>query len=250
MTFFRSIIFLAFLFGSIVTFTVPIVLIGYVIPYRWLSRIGRIWARLCLLSLKWICGLGFRVSGMELLPQGPAIVMCKHQSAWETIALRALLPLEQTWVLKQELTRVPFFGWALAPFEPIAIDRSQARKAVRQLLQEGRKWLDSGRWVIIFPEGTRVSPGERRGYGIGGALLAEKTGRTIVPIAHNAGVFWSRRSILKYPGVIELVIGHPVQTLGRSAVDINREIEDWIETEVSRLPAGHPSKRLSPPVSD
>lgn len=234
----RSLIFLVFMFGSILLFTIPIIVIGRLIPYRWLAWLGRAWGRMCLLGLRLICGLGYHVRGLERLPEGPAIVLCKHQSAWETIALRALLPPEQTWVLKRELTRLPFFGWALAPFGPIAIDRSQGRKAVRKLLEDGRKWLDAGRWVIVFPEGTRVPPGERRAYGVGGALLAEKTARTIVPIAHNAGVFWSRRSILKYPGMIELVIGHPIQSTGRKAFDINREAEDWIESEVASLPGG------------
>ena len=133
---------------------------------------------------------------------------------------------------------MPFFGWALAPFDPIAIDRSEGRKAVRQLLEDGRKWLDAGRWVIVFPEGTRVAPGEHRPYGVGGALLAEKTARKVVPVAHNAGVFWPRRSILKYPGTIEMVIGHPMETKGHKALEINRIAEQWIEQEVAGLPAG------------
>jgi len=133
---------------------------------------------------------------------------------------------------------LPFFGWALAPFGPIAIDRSEGRKAVRQLLEDGRKWLDAGRWVIVFPEGTRVAPGEHRPYGVGGALLAEKTARKVVPVAHNAGVFWPRRSILKFPGTIEMVIGLPMETKGRKALAINREAEQWIEQEVAGLPAG------------
>jgi 1-acyl-sn-glycerol-3-phosphate acyltransferase len=231
----RSIVFLGFMFGTTVLFTVPIIFFGRVVPYRWLARWGRAWARLCLFGLKGICGLGYRVSGLEHLPREPAVVLCKHQSAWETIALRALFPPEQTWVLKQELFRLPFFGWALAPFGPIAIDRSQGRKAVRQLLEDGRKWLDAGRWVIVFPEGTRVPPGERRAYGIGGALMAEKTARAVVPVAHNAGMYWARRSILKQPGTIELVIGPPIETKGRRASDINREAEEWIESVVADL---------------
>ncbi len=233
----RSLVFMAFLITSIVFFTIPIILVGRVMPYQWLARWGRSWGRLCLFGLKWICGLDYRVDGLERLPEDAAIVLCKHQSAWETIAIRGLFPAAQTWVLKRELTRLPFFGWALAPFGPIAIDRSQGRKAARQLLEEGRRWLDAGRWVIVFPEGTRVPPGERGTYGIGGALLAEKTERAVVPVAHNAGVFWSRRSIRKYPGTIDLVIGSPIETRGRKALDINREVEQWIESMVEQLPA-------------
>ena len=234
----RSLIFQVFMFGATVFVTVPIILFGRLIPYPLLARSGRAWARTCLVGLRVICGVNYRISGLERLPEEAAIVLCKHQSAWETIAIRAFFPPEQTWVLKKELTRLPFFGWALAPFGPIAIDRSEGRKAVRQLLEDGRKWLDAGRWVIVFPEGTRVAPGEHRPYGVGGALLAEKTARKVVPVAHNAGVFWPRRSILKFPGTIEMVIGLPMETKGRKALAINREAEQWIEQEVAGLPAG------------
>lgn len=173
---------------------------------------------------------------MENLPSESAIVFCKHQSAWETIAIRAFFPLAQTWVLKRELIRIPIFGGALSAFDPIAIDRAAGRRAVKQLLEQGTKWLEQGRWVIIFPEGTRVPLGERRSYGIGGAMLAEKSGRVLVPVAHNAGLFWGRRSFLKYPGVVDLVIGPPVPVEGRRAGEINRDAERWIELTVAQLP--------------
>ena len=163
-------------------------------------------------------------------------MFCKHQSAWETIAIRAFFPLPQTWVLKRELIRIPIFGGALAAFDPIAIDRAAGRRAVKQLMEEGTKWLEQGRWVIIFPEGTRVPLGERRPYGIGGAMLAEKSGRVLVPVAHNAGLFWGRRSFLKYPGVVDLVIGAPIPVEGRRAGEINRDAERWIESTVAQLP--------------
>jgi 1-acyl-sn-glycerol-3-phosphate acyltransferase len=169
--------------------------------------------------------------------------MCKHQSAWETIALRALLPPPQAWVLKQELLRVPFFGIALKRCEPIAIDRKSGRKAVRQVLTQGIHALEQGRWVIIFPEGTRVAPGVRKKYGVGGGLLAEKSGIPVVPIAHNAGTFWRRRSISKHPGTVEVVVGEPISTAGRSATEIMETVEDWIESEVDRLPLETSSRR-------
>jgi 1-acyl-sn-glycerol-3-phosphate acyltransferase len=164
------------------------------------------------------------------------VVLCKHQSTWETIALRALLPPAQTWILKRELLWVPFFGWGLAPFRPIAIDRKSGRRAVRQVLQEGQYWLARGRSIIVFPEGTRVAPGTRKRYGIGGALLAEKSGAPVVAIAHNAGVFWRRRELRKHPGVIDLVIGTPFSPRGLTAAEINRRAEQWIEARVAELP--------------
>jgi 1-acyl-sn-glycerol-3-phosphate acyltransferase len=233
----RSGVFLLLLSLSVVLFGVPIILLGRLIPFRWLTWIARSWGRSVLALLSATCGLRYQLRGLENVPPASAIVFCKHQSAWETIALRALLPPAQTWVLKRELIRVPIFGWALAAFQPIAIDRSAGRRSVKQLLTQGQAALDQGRIVIIFPEGTRVSPGERRPYGIGGAVLAERSGRPVVPVAHNAGVFWGRRGFLKHPGVVELVIGAPIQCQGRRAEDIRRDAEEWIESVVAQLPA-------------
>jgi 1-acyl-sn-glycerol-3-phosphate acyltransferase len=235
----RSGLFLLLLPLSVLGFGLPMILFGRLVPYRWLGRMAGAWGRVVLWLLRFSCGLGYRLQGAENLPDVPAIILCKHQSAWETIALRALLPPAQTWVLKRELIRIPIFGWALSVFDPIAINRSAGRRAMKQLIAEGQYWLGRGRWVIIFPEGTRVAPGERRTYGIGGALLAERSGRPIVPVAHNAGIFWGRRRFLKHPGVIDIRIGPVIVSEGRRAVDINREVEEWIEGTVARLPQ-HP----------
>ena len=232
----RSLLFFFGLTLSILVFALPLSLIGWFLPFHTKSRIGRGWGLLNLWMLKTLCDLDYRMEGAENLPNENCIVMCKHQSAWETIALRALLPPEHTWVLKRELMRVPFFGWAIAPYQPIAIDRKAGRKAVRQLIEQGSHWLSEGRWVVIFPEGTRVAPGQRKRYGAGGALLAETSGYPVVPIAHNAGVFWRRRDLNKYPGTIDLVVGRPISPEGLSATEINRKVEDWIESTVARLP--------------
>jgi 1-acyl-sn-glycerol-3-phosphate acyltransferase len=232
----RSLLYLLFLSVTVVVYAVPISIFGRITPYRWLATVGQHWGRMNLWALKRICGLDYRIRGWENLPKENCIVLCKHQSAWETIALRALLPPEHTWVLKKELLRVPFFGWALAAYAPIAIDRSAGRQAMRQLLDEGSYWLERGRWIVIFPEGTRVAPGKRKRYGHGGAILASKTGYPVLPIAHNAGVFWRRRDLNKYPGCVDVVIGEPMPTEGLSSAEINRRVEDWIEDTVSRLP--------------
>ena len=131
---------------------------------------------------------------------------------------------------------IPIFGWALAAAQPIAIDRKSGRKAASQVIQQGRKRLEQGRTVVIFPEGTRVAPGSRKKYGIGGALLAEKTGYPVLPVAHNAGEFWRRRDIKKYPGIIQVVIGPVIDAKGLSAVEINKRAELWIEETVASLP--------------
>lgn len=236
MIYIRSLLYLGFLGLSVLGLWIPIVIAKRLMPYRALGNLGRYWGKSNLWALRHICNLDVRISGVENIPHEPAVILCKHQSAWETLALRAILPITQTWVLKRELMWVPVFGWALAEFEPIAIDRKAGRKAFRQLLEEGKQWLDAGQSIVIFPEGTRVAPGERRPYGMGGAMLAERTGRPVLPIAHNAGVFWRRRSVAKYPGIIDIVIGPLIPAAGRKAQEINQDAERWIEDTVARLP--------------
>jgi 1-acyl-sn-glycerol-3-phosphate acyltransferase len=232
----RSLAYLLVMGLSVFLFTLPLVLLGWALPDAWLGALAAGWARVNLAALRILCGLNYRVSGAEHLQGANTLCLSKHQSAWETIAFLAILPKPQTWVVKQELLRVPLFGWSLARFKPIAIDRNAGRKAARQLLDQGAEALANGRWVIVFPEGTRVPAGERGRYGLGGALLAERAGRPVIPIAHNAGVFWARRDIRKHPGVIDVVIGPPIPTKDRRASEINRDLEDWIETTVAALP--------------
>lgn len=200
------------------------------------SRLANTWGRFNLWALRTICHLDYRIHGLENIPQTNVIVLAKHQSTWETVSIRALLPSEQSWVLKQELMRVPFFGWAMRQLQPIAIDRQAGRRAGAQVIRDGQQRLAAGRWVIVFPEGTRVAPGTRRPYALGGAVLAERSGYPVLPIAHNAGEFWGRRSLLKRPGTIDLVIGTLRETKGRSAGEINAEVETWIEATVAALP--------------
>jgi len=234
----RSLAYLLAMSLSVVLYSIPLGVLGWAMPTPWLSTLGAQWARFNLFALRALCGLRFRVSGLEHLPNTNTILLSKHQSTWETIAFLAILPAPQTWVVKQELLRVPLFGWSMARFKPIAIDRNAGRKAIRQLLDQGLRALEDGRWVIIFPEGTRVAAGERGHYGMGGALLAEKAGRAVVPVAHNAGSFWARRDIRKYPGVVDVVIGPPIETRGRRAAEINRDVEEWIEETVAGLAGG------------
>ncbi len=238
----RSLAYLLVMSLSVLLYSIPLGLVGWAMPTAWISAVGRQWAGLNLFALRTLCGLRFRVSGLEHLPKANAILLSKHQSAWETIAFLAILPTPQTWVVKQELLRVPVFGWSLAQFKPIAIDRSAGRKAIRQLLDQGLNALADGRWVIIFPEGTRVPAGERGRYGLGGAMLAERAGRPVVPIAHNAGAFWARRDIRKFPGVIDVVIGAPIEVRGRRAPEIGDDAEAWIEATVADLLAGADSR--------
>jgi 1-acyl-sn-glycerol-3-phosphate acyltransferase len=184
--------------------------------------------------LRVICGIRMEVRGAENIPKEPCIVMCKHQSAWETFALQLVFP-DQVWVLKRELLLLPFFGWGLALTSPIAIDRSKGKQAMKQLLEQGKDRLDRGFCVVIFPEGTRMAYGVRGKYKIGGAMLGESSGAPVVPVAHNAGKFWGRNSFLKHPGTIVMSVGQPIDPKGLKAEEISRRVEEWIEGEMNRL---------------
>ena len=209
-------------------------LAAWVLPLRWRYRVVVQWTFFNTWWLARICRLSHVVEGVENIPATPSVVLCKHQSAWETVTLQRYFS-PQVWVIKRELLRVPVFGWGLATLEPIAIDRAVGRAAVDQILDQGRDRLDKGFWVVVFPEGTRVPAGRRGRYRRGGAALAKSTGRDVVPVAHNSGDYWPRRSFLKYPGVIRLVIGPPIEVEGRTVGEINSLAEEWIESTVRRL---------------
>lgn len=236
----RSFLFLVVMFLSIPLF-MPIALFAYLLPYHRRYVVIRQWARSMLWWLRVTCRLDYVVSGQENMPTGPAIVFAKHQSAWETLALQQIIP-PMSWVLKRELLWVPFFGWCLAILEPIAIDRGAGRKALHSLIRQGKERVMAKRWVVVFPEGTRVAPGQKGRYAIGGAMLAEQTGVPVVPIAHNAGNYWARRSFLKLPGTIQVVIGPPIPTLGRRADEINTDAERWIEETMTHISNQSPDK--------
>ncbi len=224
-------------YSGLILFTIPHTLIA---PLFWLTphtiRRGYlgIWGRFSLIWLRITCGIHYQVEGRENIPSGTAIIMAKHQSTWETIAMQQIFPT-QTWVLKRSLLLIPFFGWGLAMTNPIAIDRSAGKKALKQVIQQGIDRLKRGLWVVIFPEGTRVSYGSSKKYAIGGAMLAEKSGYPVVPVAHNGGKFWPKTSLIKRPGTITLTIGPVIDSNGKKAKEINQLAEEWIEARAAQL---------------
>lgn len=183
-----------------------------------------------------VLGIKFVVEGREHLPVQPAIILAKHQSAWETVAFLCVFPPVSP-VIKQELLKVPFFGWGFRLLNPIAIDRSAGREALKQIVAQGTQKLAQGFWVLVFPEGTRVSPGEKGRYGIGGGWLAAETGAPIVPVAHNAGELWPKNAFIKCPGTVTVRIGPVIDSKDKSAAELTRAVEAWIETEMARLPS-------------
>ena len=192
------------------------------------------WARFIVRWLALTCELKYRVIGQENIPDHPCVILAKHQSAWETIAFQDIFP-PQIWVLKRSLLLLPFFGWALWALKSIAIDRSAGREALKQLVRQGKDRLALGLSVVIFPEGTRITPGQKGKYHIGGAWLATHTGATVVPVAHNAGEYWRKNSLLKRPGTITVSIGKPINHSGMKADELNKLVEHWIESEMARL---------------
>lgn len=197
-------------------------------------RVVTTWSRLMVGAAERVCGIRYRVLGAEQLPPPPYIVLSKHQSAWETLAFQQIFP-PQVWVVKRELLWIPFFGWGLAMLAPIAIDRGAGPRALRQMLDQARDRLAQDFCIVIFPEGTRVAPGERGEYHPGGAWLAARTATPVVPVAHNSGETWRRNAFLKYPGTITVSIGAPIETRGLAPEEINRRVEDWIESEMLHI---------------
>lgn len=229
----RSALFSLLFVSSIPVFAV-LTLLCFPFSFRVRYAVATRWARLNLWWLERSCKLRYRVIGAENIPQESSIIFSKHQSTWETLALQQIFP-PQVWVVKRELLWLPFFGWGLAMLGSIAIDRKAGRKAIGQLVTQGRTRLNDGRWVVVFPEGTRIAPGKKGRYRIGGAVLAEQTGHPIVPVAHNAGEFWPKRGFIKQPGEIQVMIGPAIPTQGRAAADILKDAENWIETAMLQI---------------
>ncbi len=202
---------------------------------------------LYVLLIRVCCGIKVKVEGLENLPNdGAYVVVANHQSEWETIFFQTLIRPHSI-VLKKELLKIPFFGWALALLEPIALDRSQKRGALKQLLEQGKNRLERKVPVIIFPQGTRLASGEMGVFNKGGAMLAVSANVPLLPMAHNAGMFWPGRKILKKPGTITLRIGKPISAQDRSVSDLHAESVDWIKVQMAELDQG---KSASAPVSN
>lgn len=206
----------------------------YLLPDRLRYRGIIQWARFNIWILKVVCGIHYRFEGMDNLPDRASIILANHQSTWETMVFPSYLP-RQTWVVKRELIRIPFFGWGINVTRPIAIDRKAGRNAIDQVAEQGKRLLEDGIWVVVFPEGTRVAPGETKRFKLGGARLAASAGAPVVPIAHNAGKCWPRHQFIKIPGTITVSIGKPIESEGRTAEDIGKEAEQWIRAEMARL---------------
>lgn len=185
--------------------------------------------------LKKICHIDCKIEGLENIAKAKTgIIMSKHQSTWETFFLPQIF-YQPAIILKRELLWVPFFGWGLATISPIAINRKDHFSAMQQIINKGKKCLEKGRWILMFPEGTRIPVGKVGKYRLGGARLAVATGYPIIPVAHNAGYFWPRRTFMKKPGTVHIVIGPPIETTGKTAESVLEETKNWIEDTVIKI---------------
>lgn len=200
--------------------------------FRWQVIAG--WPRLATWLARHLLGIDYEVRGREHIPAEPVVILSKHSSAWETIAYTSIFP-PHVYVIKRELLWIPFLGWGLGLMSPIAINRANRKAAMQRMIELGAERLKQGFSIMIYPEGTRVPVGRRGIYKLGGAALAIADGVRVLPVAHNAGLLWPRNSFLKYPGKVTVVIGAPIETRGRTAEEVMREVEAWIEGEVARL---------------
>lgn len=234
----RSLLFVLWMAATVIPWAVFSLIASVFIrgtPLFWFTTF---WLRIAITGCRFICGVRYEVKGMENLPDGPAILLSKHQSTWETFAFPTLMPRPLCYVFKRELLYIPFFGWAMARLDMVHIDRSKRAEAWNRVAEQGKRFMAQGNWVIMFPEGTRITRGQQGTYKTGGTRLAVATGAPVVPIAVNSASCWPRKSFLVRPGLITVSIGKPIAPAGREADELMREVEGWIEGEMRRIDPG------------
>ena len=233
-----SFVFTVFLFFWTFFYAIFFCVACLFLPFRLRFALARFWGTVLLAALKGTCHLDYRVEGWENMPPGNHVALWKHSSSWETIAMAVIFP-RQVWVLKRELTWIPFVGWGIRQLHAIAIDRKSGSSAVAQVIEQGRARLAEGSWIIIFPEGTRMPRGQTRKYGGSGALLARETGKMIVPVAHDSGDYWPRRGLMKKSGTIRVAIGPPIRAAELEVREINDAAQSWIEDKIRGWESAH-----------
>jgi len=232
--FFRSVLFLILSNAAIIIYCF-FVIAALPFPLRYRHAIIRHFFRLFMFMLKTICLIDYEIEGIENVPKNRnGIVLSKHQSTWETFFIPMYFH-DPAAIAKRELLWIPFFGWGLAASKPITINRSSKTSAMQQIIKKGKEYLDAGRWIMVFPEGTRMPVGVVGHYKLGGARLASATGYPVVPVAHNAGIYWPKRKFIKNPGTIRVVIGPLIESKGKEAEDILNEAKTWIENTMTRI---------------
>ena len=231
-----SMLFMTMTLSMLIIAPIILITVPFGCPFSIRYKLAIFWSDIVLWAAKFFCDLDYEVQGMENIPAHQNVIfLSKHQSAWETISFSKILPDQVVFLLKQELLWIPIWGWALTTLKHIAINRKKTKASLSTLIEQGTNRLIEGFSVVVFPEGTRTAPGEKRKFNVGGALLAQRSEFPVVPVAHNAGEFWPRYSFLKYPGTIKVCIGPLMQTTGRKAQEINQEAEQWIANAMAEI---------------
>ena len=233
MAVFRSLLFLLILLLVTPPYTLGVILCRP-LPHHMRRQTVVPWVNFTIWLIKHVLGIPYRLLGAENIPDRAAIVLAKHQSAWETFMLQEVFK-DTVFVWRKEIKYLPFFGWALASIPMIETDRSATKSSLKRLVEQGRDRLANGYTVIIFPEGTRSQPGSKNRYKGGGALLAVETGAPVVPVALNSGEFWGRNALFKRCGTVTVSIGPTIDPAGLTASEVLDRAEAWIETEMSRI---------------
>lgn len=235
--FIRSLVFTIISLLTILPYSFICVFCWLFLPLKYRYKIIASWLLFILWALKIVCRIDYRIEGLENIPKDRnGIILSKHQSTWETFFLPTLF-FQPAIILKRELLWVPFFGWGLATIAPIAINRTKTSSAMEQIIKQGKKCLDMGRWILVFPEGTRIPVGKIGKYKLGGARLAVATGYPVIPVAHDAGRYWARRKFIKNPGTIHVVIGPLIETSQRTPDEVLEQAKNWIEKTIVKMDA-------------
>ena len=209
-------------------------IIARLFPYHICFSIVSSWCTFNVLCARVLCGIKYEISGLENIPDQPCVIMSNHQSTWETLAYPSIFPT-LTWVIKKELLYVPFFGWGIAATQPIALNRSKGKTALKQLIKDGREKIQRGRYILIFPEGTRIPYGEERPLKAGGFMLAKQAKVNILPVAHDSGRLWPRNGFLKTPGTIHLKVGPVIETTDLSTEELRQHYFKWLKSAREEL---------------
>lgn len=239
MSLIRSVLHMLFMSLSVVPYTLTILLLrlcGASSVARY--RVARAWLKLSVDSARAIIGIQYRVQGMENLPVGSdrgAVLLVKHQSTYETFLMPAIMPVPLAYVFKKELLQIPFFGWSIGSLDMIHINRKDGSRAFHKVVEQGKRLIQQGMWVIMFPEGTRIPRGEVGDYKTGAARLAIMTGADVVPVAVTSAKCWPRKAFIKSPGMVDVSIGLPIATAGRKHDELTQQVQAWIEAEMRRL---------------
>jgi 1-acyl-sn-glycerol-3-phosphate acyltransferase len=237
----RSVLFFAWMGLTVIPWALAVLVASLFVRGDPLYWICANWLSVVMWGCRRICGVRMRIQGMDNLPpadrQSPVILLSKHQSTWETFTYPTIMSHPLAYVFKRELLYIPFFGWAIGRLDMVHIDRSKRNEAFARVVEQGKRILANGNWIIMFPEGTRTPRGSQGAYKSGGSRLALATGAPVVPIACTSARCWPRKSLLVRPGIVDVSIGKPIPVEGRNADELMREVETWIETEMRRLDA-------------